>query len=55
MMEHARKQGELPRALLCDIRIASSDARFMLPEVTHGVIPDTGEWQLCMKSPGTAW
>jgi enoyl-CoA hydratase len=30
------------RALLCDIRVASSDARFMLPEVGHGVIPDTG-------------
>jgi enoyl-CoA hydratase/carnithine racemase len=30
------------RALLCDIRIASEEARFMLPEVTHGVIPDTG-------------
>jgi enoyl-CoA hydratase/carnithine racemase len=30
------------RALLCDIRIAADDARFMLPEVTHGVIPDTG-------------
>ncbi|MBX3284627.1 MAG: enoyl-CoA hydratase/isomerase family protein [Actinobacteria bacterium] len=30
------------RALLCDIRIASDDARFMLPEVGHGVIPDTG-------------
>jgi len=30
------------RALLCDIRVASDDARFMLPEVTHGVIPDTG-------------
>ncbi len=30
------------RALLCDIRVASEDARFMLPEVTHGVIPDTG-------------
>ncbi len=30
------------RALLCDIRIASDDAKFMLPEVTHGVIPDTG-------------
>ena len=34
--------GSFQRALLCDIRIASSDARFMLPEVTHGVIPDTG-------------
>lgn len=30
------------RALLCDIRIASDDARFLLPEVGHGVIPDTG-------------
>ncbi|MEY2450089.1 MAG: hypothetical protein QOH79_3565 [Acidimicrobiaceae bacterium] len=30
------------RALLCDVRVASEDARFMLPEVTHGVIPDTG-------------
>jgi enoyl-CoA hydratase/carnithine racemase len=34
--------GSFQRALLCDIRIASDDARFMLPEVTHGVIPDTG-------------
>jgi enoyl-CoA hydratase/carnithine racemase len=30
------------RALLCDIRIAAESARFMLPEVGHGVIPDTG-------------
>jgi enoyl-CoA hydratase/carnithine racemase len=30
------------RALLCDIRVAAQDARFMLPEVTHGVIADTG-------------
>lgn len=30
------------RALLCDIRIAAEDARFMLPEVNFGVIPDTG-------------
>jgi len=34
--------GSFQRALLCDIRIASDDARFMLPETTHGVIPDTG-------------
>lgn len=34
--------GSFQRALLCDIRIASEDARFMLPEVSHGVIPDTG-------------
>jgi len=30
------------RALLCDIRVAAVGARFMLPEVNHGVIPDTG-------------
>lgn len=30
------------RALLCDIRVAADGARFMLPEVSHGVIPDTG-------------
>ena len=30
------------RALLCDIRVAADDARFMLPEVTYGIIPDTG-------------
>ncbi len=30
------------RALLCDIRVAAEGSRFMLPEVAHGVIPDTG-------------
>ncbi|HEY5153867.1 MAG TPA: enoyl-CoA hydratase/isomerase family protein, partial [Acidimicrobiales bacterium] len=34
--------GSFQRALLCDIRVAADDARFMLPEVGHGVIPDTG-------------
>ncbi len=34
--------GSFQRALLCDIRIAAADAKFMLPEVGHGVIPDTG-------------
>lgn len=34
--------GSFQRALLCDIRIAAEDAKFMLPEVGHGVIPDTG-------------
>jgi len=34
--------GSFQRALLCDIRIAAEGARFMLPEVEHGVIPDTG-------------
>jgi len=30
------------RALLCDVRIAAEGARFRLPELTYGVIPDTG-------------
>ena len=43
--------GSFQRALLCDIRIAGEGARFMLPEVGHGVIPDTGGvgrlYQMC--------
>jgi enoyl-CoA hydratase/carnithine racemase len=34
--------GSFQRALLCDIRVASDDARFVLPELKYGVIPDTG-------------
>jgi len=34
--------GSFQRALLCDIRIAAEGSRFMLPELGHGVIPDTG-------------
>lgn len=34
--------GSFQRALLCDIRIAAERARFRLPELTYGVIPDTG-------------
>lgn len=34
--------GSFQRSLLCDIRIGAEDARFMLPELSHGVIPDTG-------------
>ena len=34
--------GSFQRALLCDIRVAAEGARFLLPELTHGVIPDTG-------------
>ncbi len=34
--------GSFQRALLCDIRIAADNARFRLPEVGYGVIPDTG-------------
>lgn len=34
--------GSFQRALLCDIRIAAEGTRFRLPEVSYGVIPDTG-------------
>jgi enoyl-CoA hydratase len=34
--------GSFQRALLCDIRVAAESAKFRLPEVTYGVIPDTG-------------
>jgi enoyl-CoA hydratase/carnithine racemase len=34
--------GSFQRALLCDIRIAAEGARFRLPELSYGVIPDTG-------------
>jgi len=34
--------GAFQRALLCDIRVAAEGARFMLPEVAYGLIPDTG-------------
>jgi enoyl-CoA hydratase/carnithine racemase len=48
--------GSFQRALLCDIRVAAEDAKFMLPEVGHGVIPDTGGvarlYQIC--GPGVA-
>src|SRR5207245_1556655 len=39
------------RALVCDGRVAAEDARFRLPELTYGVIPDTGGvsvlYQMC--------
>ena len=34
--------GAFERALLCDIRVAAAGTRMMLPEVAHGVIPDSG-------------
>jgi enoyl-CoA hydratase/carnithine racemase len=34
--------GSFERALLCDIRVAAESARMMLPEVKHGVVPDSG-------------
>jgi enoyl-CoA hydratase len=34
--------GSFQRALLCDLRIAAEGTQFMLPELSRGVIPDTG-------------
>lgn len=34
--------GSFERALLCDMRIAGESARMRLPEVLHGVVPDSG-------------
>lgn len=33
--------GSFERALLCDLRVAADDARMALPEVGHGVVPDS--------------
>jgi enoyl-CoA hydratase/carnithine racemase len=34
--------GSLERALLCDLRIAGESAKLRLPELAHGVLPDSG-------------
>jgi enoyl-CoA hydratase/carnithine racemase len=34
--------GSFERALLCDMRIAAEDAKFRLPELSHGLVPDSG-------------
>lgn len=34
--------GSFERALLADMRIAGESAKMMLPEIRHGVIPDSG-------------
>jgi enoyl-CoA hydratase/carnithine racemase len=34
--------GSFERALLCDLRVAGESAKMRLPELLHGVIPDTG-------------
>jgi enoyl-CoA hydratase/carnithine racemase len=33
--------GSFERALLCDMRIAAEGTRMMLPEIGHGVVPDS--------------
>ena len=51
--------GSFQRALLCDIRIAAEGTRFRLPEVGHGVIPDTGGmgrlFQICGPGSSAIW
>jgi enoyl-CoA hydratase/carnithine racemase len=34
--------GSFERTLLCDIRVAAEDAKFRLPEMQHGLVPDSG-------------
>jgi len=34
--------GSLERALLCDVRVAGESAKLRLPEIMHGVLPDSG-------------
>lgn len=34
--------GSFERALLCDLRVAGESARMRLPEIQHGVVPDSG-------------
>ena len=34
--------GSFERSLLCDLRIAGESAKLRLPEILHGVVPDTG-------------
>jgi enoyl-CoA hydratase/carnithine racemase len=45
--------GSFQRALLCDIRIAAEGTRFRLPELTYGVIPDTGGMGALYETCGT--
>ncbi len=46
--------GMWERSLLCDIRVAADDAKFRLPELAHGLIPDSGGtarlFQICGPS-----
>jgi enoyl-CoA hydratase/carnithine racemase len=44
--------GSWERTLLCDIRIAADDAKFRLPELMHGLIPDSGGTVLLQQMCG---
>ncbi len=44
--------GSFQRALLCDVRVAAEGTRFRLPELTYGVIPDTGGFGTIFQMAG---
>lgn len=48
--------GGMELALAADIRIAATSARFSLPEIRHGLLPDTGGTQVLttLVGPGRA-
>lgn len=46
--------GAFERALLCDLRIAATDTRMRLPELDHGVIPDSGGVARLVQTCGPA-
>jgi enoyl-CoA hydratase len=39
-------------ALACDFRVAADDARFALPEVLYGIVPDLGGCQRLVRAVG---
>jgi enoyl-CoA hydratase/carnithine racemase len=45
--------GSFERALLCDMRIAGESTRMMLPEIRHGVVPDSAGTARMFQMPGT--
>ena len=47
--------GAFERSLLCDIRVAAAGTRMVLPEVVHGVIPDSGGWPGSSRWSDTVW
>ena len=44
--------GSLERALLCDLRIAGESAKLRLPEIAHGVVPDSGGTARLLQAAG---
>lgn len=44
--------GAFELALHCDLRIATTDARFGFPEVKHGLVPDVGGTQVLVALAG---